>query len=376
MRRALTALLVAPCLACTGMAAPAEPTIGGVSGVAADGQSIIVSGRGFGSKSPVAPLKFDHFNDGSAGGLLRDHDPEWKPYDGVRGLAYSETAPHSGALALGQRNTEGEHFDTNFFTFAPAADELFVSYWWKIAVVNPGKTVIKMTRLNSSKAAGGGGVYSGTGNTTLGGSYNLAVNGGPYCAYNNGAVNETLIGRFSPPSTNTWVKVDMYKKLSTPGVADGIVSCRLHAAELVAGAAMTRAKGQSFLLDTVILGTMEGAAAPHDYWVYVDDVYIDNTRARVELCDAPRWADRTHGEMQLPHSTWTEDQLQITVNQGAFATGSTQYLYVVNQDGVANAEGFPIVLGPTAESAASPAVGEGAASFPPSNVVHGKSQGK
>lgn len=339
-------------------ATAAEPVITGISGIPGTGRSITVSGSGFGVKSPVTPLKFDNFDDGSSGAYLQQRDPRWQSYRGGKGLAYSDLAPHSGSLALRQRNGDGECFTSNFFTCTPASDELFASYWFRVDVNRVGRTVIKMTRLTSSKAAGGGGVYNGAGATTLGGSYDLSSNGGPYLAFTAKAdgsdetpgTGDWGSNHFAAPPRSTWVKVDCYKKLSTPGVADGVVEYRLHLDAKANNAAITRAAGAAFQMDTVLLGTMEGAALAHDYDVSIDDVYIDNTRARVEICDTATWATRTHGEIQIPHTQWNDGQLQVTINQGSFAAGSTQYLYVVNRDGVANANGFPIVLAAQVEA--------------------------
>jgi len=326
----------------------------GVSGAPAAGQIVTVTGQGFGTKNPVAPLKFDTFDDGTNGQELLAKDARWRSYSANgRGLLYSDTAPHSGALSVSRHVTNGENFITNYFTFTPAAPELFVSYWFKVVVVSAGSTIVKMPRLSSSEAAGGGGVYNGAGATTLGGTYNLGeANAGPYCAYTSkadGSDESPLTGDwktnyFDAPPRTTWYKVDSFKKLGTAGVADGIVDYRLGTQQKVNTAAMTRAAGATFMMDTVLLGGMDGSPANHDYFVYIDDVYIDRTRARVEVCDAARWAERTHCEVQLPVNQWADDMLQIRVNRGSFAAGSTQRLYVIDHDGEVNDTGFPITF--------------------------------
>jgi hypothetical protein len=76
-----------------------------------------------------------------------------------------------------------------------------------------------------------------------------------------------------------------------------------------------------------------------------DDIYVDDTRSRVEICTGSTWAAKGACEVQIPHTSWGDTTLQITVNQGAFADSSTAYLYVVDADGVANTNGEEITFG-------------------------------
>src|SRR5690606_40526993 len=46
-----------------------------------------------------------------------------------------------------------------------------------------------------------------------------------------------------------------------------------------------------------------------------DDIYIDFTQARVEICDSPSWTGRTHCEIQIPQ-TWSSTADRKSVVQG------------------------------------------------------------
>jgi len=332
---------------------PDGPMVTGVSGTLADGASITVLGCGFGEKVQAAPVKFDTFDDGSNGALLRDHDPQWQPYDAV-GLTYSNEAPHSGSLCVGHHNTDGEMFVTNSFTYAPASQEIFVSYWWKVDVNSAVGTIVKMTRMSSSSAAGGGGVYNGAGATTLGGTYDLASPGaGPYCAFTANAAGDdetpctgSWDTNYLPaPPTSTWIKVDFHKKLSTPGSADGAIGLWSPGSfEIDRDDVMTRGAGASFLMDTVLLGTMDGSDEAHDYYVYLDDVYVDTSQARVEICDSANWAARSRCEIQ-PATAWSTTSATVTLNRGSFSPSDGAYLYVVEPSGRVNAGGRSVTFG-------------------------------
>jgi len=63
------------------------------------------------------------------------------------------------------------------------------------------------------------------------------------------------------------------------------------------------------------------------------EIYVDNTLARVEICDQNTKSGSSHCEIQIPTTTWNNSQLQITVNQGSFADNSSAYLYVIDASG-------------------------------------------
>lgn len=353
----------------------AAPSITGVSGTIKNGQNVTISGSGFGTKPKAAPIKFDTFNDGTNGTALHSLDSSWQVYDCAdggnpspncdhNGAIYSNSFAHSGNLSVGRHIVNYENFNTNYFSYSSPSTEMFISYWWRTANADTSdKTIIKMSRINSSVAAGGGGVYNGAGGTTLGGTFDLASGSGPYCAFNNGTgLNELFfnntdgsVARLGTPPKNTWIRVDMYKKLSTPGSSDGAITINMLGVDSASNlAAMTRAAGKSFLLDTVLLGLEDGAASIHNYDVYIDDMYIDNTQARVEICDSGTWSTRTNCEVQ-PATAWSATSITLTGNQGALPTPANRYLYVVDSTGLVNANGYPITFGGT--SALAPPTG-------------------
>ena len=63
-----------------------------------------------------------------------------------------------------------------------------------------------------------------------------------------------------------------------------------------------------------------------------DDLFIDYTWARIELGNASTWAGSTHREVQLP-TAWADGSITAQVNTGSFSSG-TAYLYVVNSSGL------------------------------------------
>jgi hypothetical protein len=74
-----------------------------------------------------------------------------------------------------------------------------------------------------------------------------------------------------------------------------------------------------------------GRGAPTTGAWNFDDLYIDYSWARVELCDTSDWATCRHREVQVPQQ-WADGQVVVDLNQGSFSPGSTVFLFVVDPD--------------------------------------------
>jgi hypothetical protein len=319
----------------------ATPQISNVAGSIENNQSITINGLDFGEKIPASPIKWDQFEAGSNGANLSDVQPEWRPYSSSYGSAIYSNVSYSGDLSV-SNNTNRHGFATNYLDIIHS-DEVFVSYWWRIdGVTGDDGGVVKLTRINSSAAAGGGGRYNGIGETYLS-NLNPGTSS-PYFAYNNGDGNTGPIG-YVRASTNAWSRVDMGKKLSTPGISDGSAFCQnlTEQRSAVHNNVITRAAGHTFQLDTVLLGLMM-ANDVGTFSLYLDDIYIDNTLARVEIGNNSDFDSCTHREMQLPTS-WDGNNELVTINfnQGAFTAGETVWLFVINSLGEAS-DGYQLEI--------------------------------
>jgi hypothetical protein len=76
--------------------------------------------------------------------------------------------------------------------------------------------------------------------------------------------------------------------------------------------------------------------------IHIDDLYADDTWARVELCEGSTWANKGQCEIQPISSFGTTTE--ITFNQGAFDSEETAYLYFVDDSGDPSA-GYEIEIG-------------------------------
>ena len=88
-------------------------------------------------------------------------------------------------------------------------------------------------------------------------------------------------------------------------------------------------------------------AAPYGYEISTNlqygDIYIDNSWARVVICDNATWANRTHCEIQ-PATAWADGAVTSTYNAGSFVNGSTAYIYVIDGAGTVSAASDPITI--------------------------------
>jgi len=139
----------------------------------------------------------------------------------------------------------------------------------------------------------------------------------------------------------------MYRKLSTPGVADGDVYWAFNGKEFrqpgQVAPLQTRDAGFSFKTNSFLLGLMVANRKNDGHFkMYIDDVYVSTSRKRVEIGNASTFATSTIREIQIP-STWANTSIQLKLNKGKLPSG-TAYLYVIDADGVANEDGYPITL--------------------------------
>jgi hypothetical protein len=86
-------------------------------------------------------------------------------------------------------------------------------------------------------------------------------------------------------------------------------------------------------------------------YIYIDSIYVDDTRQRVIVSDEPTWSDQvntgteSHREVQIP-TAWTDGQITVTARQGSLDSFANKYLYVIGPDGTpVSKKGFPVVAG-------------------------------
>jgi hypothetical protein len=292
-----------------------DPAISGVTGGSlSHGETVTISGTNFGFKSQGPPLIWETFESGSNGQLVRDV-VGWQPYSENRGGAiYSTLLSHGGANSVySDALVYGDYFGSNKATVEGAHDILFSSCWWRTNNVTVGddRGLIKLTRFSTTENW-----YQGRGVPFISGMSAGSGGGGsqsPQVGYYNSSAVEVYTnvgpgGAYLSAPFNAWTRVDLASQLSTAGASDGWIWGAITgptSRSVKAGYSIaTRGSGQTFQFKGILLPTMstnQYAATPYgDYQLYCDDVYVDNTLARVEIGNESTYDECTHLEIQIP----------------------------------------------------------------------------
>lgn len=148
---------------------------------------------------------------------------------------------------------------------------------------------------------------------------------------------------------NQWQRVDLYiQRNSTDNASDGTItisrvgrSGNLNSSNTV----KTHATGDYLYRYLALNNGIESVYNGYvDFKTYMDDIYVDVSQARVEICDTPTWADRTHCEIQ-PATAWTDGRVDASYVEGGISGDA--YAYVVGTDGVVNSDGVLISSEPS-----------------------------
>jgi hypothetical protein len=75
--------------------------------------------------------------------------------------------------------------------------------------------------------------------------------------------------------------------------------------------------------------------------IKIDDIYMDNSFSRVVIGKKPKFSQLTGYELQYP-VRWENNLIEVKLNFGEIDPKTKSYLYVVNENGDVNQEGFPL----------------------------------
>jgi len=325
---------------------PAEPpgfVISSVSGTVEHGEVVTIAGAGFGTKSPAAPYKWDNFESYAVGadpatggwyniatGSLSTKQPAKINTDQVRGGSFCTKALKQQFYREAGGSVYGQYFGLTGF---PEQQTWYLSYYYRqhdgttgdpsrnhklvgFRAGTPESPVAPQLRHDQYHSATGG-------HLDLDESWESWTNAYYY-------------------TQDTWQRFEYLVDLGTPNVANGCAQWFVDNAirqPPSSGDASVLARTSSgyvfdfFLINNYIAqenAALEPVNCPWDCWI--DDVYIDFTRARVEIGNASTWAACTHREPQIPTS-WSSTSITVVINAGTFSSFTGCYLYVVEPGG-------------------------------------------
>lgn len=327
-----------------------EPVI---SSAAINGASINISGTQFGTKAIAQPIKFDTFNDGTIGAYI-----ETGGYWTRR--AYN-TAKYDNSIQ--QRDLTGKCIKSDYTGLSDewfyktnvgfaTTGKAFVSLWVYCDYVSgDGPTTYWMQKIGRLN-------YDGNDHTSrpLIGFTAILPDGNPinenYIQFagnrSDGVGFPEELGTVHNNNEKTWVNITIQYKTSDIDIANGYIKTCISRTD---GTSIYSKENQNLLVRTtgytqdinsIALGYLleVGGTEAYTYW---DDIYIDNSWARVEIGDNATYSNCTHREIQ-PALTWSDTGITGTFNQGSFNAGDTVYVFVVDENGIASA-GYAVVLG-------------------------------
>ncbi|MFH1607756.1 MAG: hypothetical protein ABIA78_01350, partial [archaeon] len=347
----------------------AVPFIGNAPNSIADGQSVMISGNGFGTNA----LDIEWL--GGAGGNIEQGtiDVEISLPAGwtadttsvnFQRPIYSDTRAHSRSQTIKSYFPETSQYGSGYFyNYGSAMSSVYVSWWvyvenlsclgdcpynaqWKVLRITPGVGNIYGDQPQgwywSQQLAAPTATFVGqdpalTNNcldADLGGQYDENCYAGVTEVYRQSGVNIVEDG---------WHRVEVWTEESSPGSQDGTIIVGIfnstNAIRYYANYdknTRTRTDASPQWQYVVFQNYMGNGLNVGD--IYQDDFFMQfGSQARVELCDTNVWSARIHCEIQPPTS-WlaTGDLITININQGSFNDGEQAYLFVVDENGDAS----------------------------------------
>lgn len=328
--------------------AAAQPAISSISGTFTHGTPIVLSGTGFGTKATPAPRVWETFADGLLSTLLADHG----------GMVYSNgdnlRHAYSGFNARADFAAAAENGDGYYFRYrGGAAPKWFVQYWvkpganWQWGTGQYGEADMNVANVKLFRLYPiGDRNYSNAGYSLHG-----FDGGGVLRFVENGVETYLDVDGRSWFTPNVWHNVQVsFGENSGVDQPDGTMQLwvdgvlRDSTTTLITNASVD---GPAIDKRPYIIGWFNSwpeAKVGTSMYAYFSDIYVDDTWARVELGNANTYAACTRREMQIP-TVWSDSTVTIEANQGAFVTGQTTYLYVIDSNGQVNANGYPLVIG-------------------------------
>jgi len=316
----------------------AAPLVTSVQGTLMDNGVIVIQGSNFGSKPAGSMLIWDSMESGR-------FQPDWSE-TWSRINSDNNRHPRSRYNAKGSFSSPSSLQGFNGGTDSP---KWFVQYWFKLGTdwtwgtgdtgVSPVSNV-KFFRLwtTGSDAIN----YVQAWHTFLNQTSTIyGVENGSGLVYDSGNAHP-YTNPYNIPK-NTWVLFQWQFSDGDVNASNGTVKWWINGKLAISkNNLMTRSSSGGTNYKRVSLaGFYNSWGNSPNSTAYIDDVYVANSWARVELGNAPTYDACTLREIQIP-SVWTGTAITIRLNQGAFPDFQSPYLYVVDESGAVNPSGFSL----------------------------------
>ena len=354
--RALALFLVWVAL-CPALAS-AVPAISAVTGPVTDGQSFTVSGSGFESKSTAGPALFDSFDSAPAtiASTSGGSTPEirnfplaaytWEYGGGgaytTRSYTRNATSPLAGSTYHARTNFDSDTSWAQFLSLDYAQPQVYLSFYYRVTLTGAG-----LPRQSKAVIWYNGGTdirYFST-------AYNNCETGG-YRQHVSG-LTDYYLGVEGLDCVGSWCRFENFVVDSASSA--GKWHSEIHRSN---GTLDTNKRNSQITqpLGTPNQITIGGAyydmcAASNTGTVDVDNVVVDTTPQRVEVCSGSTWANRGNCDYQ-PATSWSSSSVTASARVGRWSNGATVYVYVVDSNNDGNTTGYAVTLGAASDTTA------------------------
>jgi chitodextrinase len=328
----------------------AAPAVSGVSGTLSKGNTVTISGSGFGVKATAKPIIWADFstdiNPSSLG--------QKTTWDGNDNLARTTSLPAGAGNSNGAVGTwtSGKQ-SFSFMTSQPVWSKIYVYAKRYYDFDETGNQ--KFFRLWNSGTTGPNDfidIYGGAGNGAR--VYNEADTGNP--------------NRYQGADyvKNTWLQEEFIWQYSggsgkngdgSAGNGSGIFDYTRNGVDQQHTENNNNGANTQAELRVLDNYTDSAYLPPNGSNVYMTNMYVDNTYSRVMLGNASTLAASTHREIQIPQ-TWSDGSVSAVINQGTFNNGDTAYIFVVDANNNAG-PGYQITIGGGSSDIQAPTVPTG-----------------
>lgn len=345
----------------------AAPSITSVSGTVADGNSITVTGSGFGSNGPKIIL-FDDFGRGSAGEAFSS-DATVGTWSSMRGYVWTDSALSKGRGA--RLITPNGHVNNNKL-FNGEYSEVFVSSrayvpnGYRFPMADADKKMPKISALKHHW------VYYGNYGYAAGKGHDIFGPNWTGTAWHTTTTNENKDYVYQqwknpgwewgkPVRWSHWWKGDPNNNPhNTKGYFQGITSTQQVISKWDSGnmdgktwlSQSYESEGMPYAWDRLsIVGYFRSGSSYPQHNYVIDDVYLavgPNSAARVEIGNKSDYQTCTKMAISTPTS-WSNTKINVTIREGNFNPGEKAYLFIVDANNSPSA-GRAVTFGGTSTS--------------------------
>jgi hypothetical protein len=347
------------------LAAPSISNVSTSGGWVGDGTVLDITGSSFGSNADNGPMLWGDFESGTSGQSIDNDSPNitagdlsgytnWAmDYSGngaSQDVVFNTTnpMPNSTQHARAVFDDSGDHWSiavkVSGLNLDATGDEIYYSFYWKYNKTDTqfGRQA-KLFEHFSSSPTSDEYYYSGALNNTVDNCEEGKI---ITHVTDTGPDEEQLVSSRELQYEVQWDRHEGYLKQSTVSTSDGEWGARLyrngHDPQTVhdVGWGVGKTMRDNTWTDNFTLfgaAYYDGTCTPNEYsaTIDMDNLYIDDTQARVEICDATPWSSRLACDLAIPTS-WSDSAITVTYKEQSLGTCSAsneQYVYVIDSSG-------------------------------------------